>query len=166
MRSGQLVEPGQTADVLIIGGGAIGLTIARALAQRGVPKVTVTEKHEFGREASWAAGGILAPQVEADRQDDFFASPVPVATCIRSLPRACKLIVTSTCSSTRRGPCTWHSQKPKKQNFAPVSPGNKAREWLSSGWTPALPVSLNQIFRNKFVVPSDFQTTFRSRIAA
>jgi glycine oxidase len=32
----------------------------------------VIEKHGFGREASWAAGGILAPQIEADRADDFF----------------------------------------------------------------------------------------------
>src|SRR5207245_7001431 len=27
---------------------------------------------ELGHEGSWAAGGILAPQVEADRADDFF----------------------------------------------------------------------------------------------
>jgi len=50
----------------------IGLSIARALALRGVRKVTVIEKNDFGREASWAAGGILAPQVEADKADDFF----------------------------------------------------------------------------------------------
>ncbi|MGZ8845540.1 MAG: glycine oxidase ThiO [Pyrinomonadaceae bacterium] len=61
-----------TGDVVIIGGGMIGLTIARALAKRGVQHVTVIEKHEFGREASWAAGGILAPQIEAGRSDDFF----------------------------------------------------------------------------------------------
>ena len=33
--------------------------------------MTVIEKGEFGREASWAAGGILAPQIEADAADDF-----------------------------------------------------------------------------------------------
>ena len=60
------------ADVVIIGGGVIGLSIARALALRGVRDVTVIERGEFGKEASWAAGGILAPQVEADRPDDFF----------------------------------------------------------------------------------------------
>jgi glycine oxidase len=32
----------------------------------------VIEKNEFGHEASWAAGGILAPQVETDKDDDFF----------------------------------------------------------------------------------------------
>lgn len=66
------VEFTRTADVVIVGGGVIGLSIARALALRGVRKVTVIERGEFGKEASWAAGGILAPQVEADRADQFF----------------------------------------------------------------------------------------------
>src|SRR6478672_2802777 len=60
------------SEIIIIGGGVIGLSIARALALRGGHDVTVIERAEFGREASWAAGGILAPQVEADAADDFF----------------------------------------------------------------------------------------------
>jgi glycine oxidase len=60
-------------EIVIIGGGVIGLSIARALALRGVRDVTVIEKGEFCREASWAAGGILAPQVEADASNDFLA---------------------------------------------------------------------------------------------
>lgn len=64
--------PNETADVVIVGGGVIGLTIARALRQRGMRDVTLIERGQLGAEASWAAGGILAPQVEADRADDFF----------------------------------------------------------------------------------------------
>ncbi len=64
--------PNETADVVIIGAGVIGLTIAHALAQRGVREVMLIERGRPGAEASWAAGGILAPQVEVDRQDDFF----------------------------------------------------------------------------------------------
>lgn len=64
--------PGRTTDVVIIGGGVIGLTIARALRQRGVREVMLIERGRPGAEASWAAGGILAPQVEADRKDGFF----------------------------------------------------------------------------------------------
>src|SRR5215467_2724374 len=60
------------SEVVIVGGGVIGLAIARALARRGVRDVSVIERDDFGREASWAAGGILAPQVEADAADDFF----------------------------------------------------------------------------------------------
>jgi glycine oxidase len=62
----------QTADVVIIGGGVIGLTVARALVQRGVRDVCVVERSALGTEASFAAGGILAPQAEANGRDQFF----------------------------------------------------------------------------------------------
>ncbi len=62
----------EISDVVIIGGGVIGLTIARALRQRGVREVMLIERGRPGAEASWAAGGILAPQVEADHADAFF----------------------------------------------------------------------------------------------
>jgi len=62
----------RTADVVIIGAGVIGLSIARALRHRGVRKVMLIERGRPGAEASWAAGGMLAPQVEADHADDFF----------------------------------------------------------------------------------------------
>ena len=62
----------ETPDVVIIGGGVIGLIIARALVQRGVSDVMLLERGRLGSEASYAAGGILAPQAEAGRADDFF----------------------------------------------------------------------------------------------
>jgi glycine oxidase len=64
---------GNSADVVIVGGGVIGLTIARALALRGVRDVCLIERAQLGSEASSAAAGMLAPQVEADGHDDFFA---------------------------------------------------------------------------------------------
>ena len=72
MHSSEDKHAHQPAGVAIIGGGVIGLSIARALARRGVRDVVVIEKHDLGQEASWAAGGILAPQIEADGSDDFF----------------------------------------------------------------------------------------------
>jgi glycine oxidase len=53
------------ADVAIVGGGVMGCAIALRLAQRGVA-VTVIERGIPGAEASSAAGGILAPQWEAE----------------------------------------------------------------------------------------------------
>jgi glycine oxidase len=64
--------PHATAEVIIAGAGVIGLTIARALAQRGIREIVLIERGRPGAEASWAAAGILAPQVEVDHQDDFF----------------------------------------------------------------------------------------------
>lgn len=48
------------SDVLIIGGGVIGLSTAWELSQAGA-KVTVLEQGAFGREASWAGAGMLRP---------------------------------------------------------------------------------------------------------
>ncbi len=62
----------RSAEVVVIGGGVIGLTIARALGQRSVRDVLLIERSALGTEASFAAGGILAPQAEADRADEFF----------------------------------------------------------------------------------------------
>lgn len=62
----------RSSEVLIIGGGVIGLAIARSLALKGVTDICLLEKGNIGREASFAAAGMLAPQVEADANDDFF----------------------------------------------------------------------------------------------
>jgi glycine oxidase len=59
-------------EVVVIGGGVIGLTIARALALRGVRDVCLIERGRLGTEASFAAAGMLLPQVEAATKDDFF----------------------------------------------------------------------------------------------
>lgn len=48
----------KTWDVIIIGGGIIGLSLSIALRKRGA-KVLVVERGELGREASHAAGGML-----------------------------------------------------------------------------------------------------------
>jgi len=59
-------------EVLIIGGGVIGLSIARALNKQGVKRITLLEQGKCGREASWAAAGMLSPQVEAVEPNAFF----------------------------------------------------------------------------------------------
>jgi glycine oxidase len=47
-------------DVIIIGGGVIGLSIACELAGEGV-SVAVLEQGQMGQESSWAGAGILPP---------------------------------------------------------------------------------------------------------
>ncbi len=58
-------------DVIIIGGGVIGCSIALRLAEEGL-KVTLLERGRVGLEASHAAAGMLAPQTEAPARTPFF----------------------------------------------------------------------------------------------
>jgi glycine oxidase len=58
------VGPGSGADVVVIGAGIVGLAAARSLAAAGA-RVLVVERDRVGAEASSAAAGMLAPQVEA-----------------------------------------------------------------------------------------------------
>ncbi len=58
--------------VLIIGGGVIGLSIARELKKKGITNITILERGKVGKEASYAAGGMLAVHAETNKIDDFF----------------------------------------------------------------------------------------------
>lgn len=60
-----------TSEIVVIGGGVIGLVIAWRLSHNG-HRVTVLERGQIGREASWAAAGMLAPHCELDQPDAFF----------------------------------------------------------------------------------------------
>lgn len=53
----------ENRDVVIVGGGAIGLSIAYALAREGVLS-TVLDRRDLGREASWAGAGMVPPRGE------------------------------------------------------------------------------------------------------
>lgn len=51
------------ADVVVIGGGVIGLSIAYCLAREGVV-TTLLDRGEVGQGASWAGAGMIPPHVE------------------------------------------------------------------------------------------------------
>jgi glycine oxidase len=55
----------RSGDVVIVGGGVIGLSIAYALAREGL-RPTVLDRRELGREASWAGAGLIPPIADRD----------------------------------------------------------------------------------------------------
>jgi glycine oxidase len=57
-------------DVIVVGGGVIGLSIARELAPR--KSVLLLDRGPTGGGTSWAAAGMLSPLSEADDQGPFF----------------------------------------------------------------------------------------------
>src|SRR5205823_5828650 len=58
------------ADVVVIGGGIVGLSIAREVARNH--SVLLIERDAIGQGTSWAAAGMLSPQSEADGDTPFF----------------------------------------------------------------------------------------------
>ena len=67
--SGSIAIAKSTPSVAVIGGGAIGLGIGWVLARRGLA-VTVIERGEAGKGASWAAAGMLAAAIETEPTEE------------------------------------------------------------------------------------------------
>jgi len=59
-----------STDVLVVGGGIIGLTSAYFLAREGL-RVLVVDKGDLGQEASWAGAGIIPPGNPATARTPF-----------------------------------------------------------------------------------------------
>lgn len=66
------MNPRKNQEILIIGGGVIGLSLALELHKKGAGRITILERGKIGQESSFAAAGILAPHAEAEKQDDFY----------------------------------------------------------------------------------------------
>lgn len=65
-----VVGVAEAFEVAVVGGGVIGCAVAAELALRGV-SVALLERGRIGAGASYGAGGMLAPQVEADAPGPF-----------------------------------------------------------------------------------------------
>lgn len=61
----------KTADIIIVGAGVVGCSVAYHLARMGVKGILVLDRGEIGGEASGAAAGMLAPQCEAGGPGPF-----------------------------------------------------------------------------------------------
>jgi glycine oxidase len=71
----------KSQPIVVVGGGLVGMAVARALARAGAA-VLLVERGVPGAEASWAAGGILSPQAECDVDGPM------LRLCLRGLAEA------------------------------------------------------------------------------
>jgi len=70
----------ESFDVIVVGAGIIGCSVARELAIRGL-RVLALDRQEPGKEASWAAAGMLTPAAESSEARPL----VPLASTSLSL---------------------------------------------------------------------------------
>lgn len=158
----------QTADVVIIGGGITGLGIARELAGRGC-SVTLLERHHPGREASWASGGMLAPQgelsegaflqlcLESNRLYPAFRASVEDETGIRCYHRdAATMALAFTDDDEKEFRHTYERQKADKLEVEWIS-GDEARKYepaLSDQVRGGLLLPGDKHIENRLLVPA------------
>jgi glycine oxidase len=158
------------SEIIIIGGGVIGLSIARALALRGVREVAVIEKGEFGREASWAAGGMLAPQVEADAADDFLrlacASRDLYPHFAEALRHETAIDIELDTAGTLYVAFSEAEEREFRARFDWQRSEGLAIEWLSGDEARAIEPALSQQVRCALRFPKDFQVENRRLLEA
>lgn len=160
----------ESVNTLIIGGGVIGLTIARELAKRGFRDVAVIDKQQFGREASWAAGGILAPQIEADQDDDFFR----LACASRDLyPDFAAALRDETGietgfdqTGTIYAALSEHDEAEFRARFAWQQAKRLSIEWLTGADVRAIEPKLSAQVRCALRFPNDYQIDNRQLVRA
>jgi glycine oxidase len=165
-----MFKPNQTADAVIVGGGVIGLTIARALRKRGVRDVALIERGQLGSEASWAAGGILAPQIEADRPDEFFR----LACASRDLyPAFADALNEESGTDVELNPTgtlclafTEEEEKELRHRYAWQTSAGLAVEWLSASDAHALEPHISSAPRCALRFPNDIQIENRKLVHA
>ncbi len=158
------------SKIIVIGGGIIGLSIARELALRGARDLSVIERGEFGREASWAAGGILAPQVEADSADDFFR----LASASRDLyPQFAEALLNETgidieldTTGTLYVAFSEPEESEFRERFDWQQSEGLAVEWLSGDEARALEPALSNQVRCALKFANDLQVENRRLIEA
>jgi glycine oxidase len=62
----------KTTDVLIVGAGVMGLSLAWELSRRGI-RAAILERGDVGREASWAGAGMIPPRISEHPHSDSAA---------------------------------------------------------------------------------------------
>jgi glycine oxidase len=156
--------PGGSADVVVIGGGVAGLSVARELARWGT-RVALVERGRLGAEASWAAAGMLAPQVEADARDEFFdfacSSRDAYPTFAAALREEAGIDIELDCTGTLRLAFTEEDERECARRFEWQRREGLIVEQLNAAEVLALEPHLSARVRGALRFPRDWQVENR-----
>ena len=157
-------------DVVIAGGGIIGLSLAFELSRRRVP-VAVLERDWIGAGAAGVAAGMLAPAAEAEHEDDAMVRlalesqrlyPSFVAEAERLSGRPCGLRQEGSLlvALTRDDAEEWHHLQGFQQRLGLAS------RWLEPDEVLALEPQLTPRLVGALFCPQDYQVDPRAMMAA
>jgi glycine oxidase len=159
-----------TSDIVIIGGGVIGLSIARSLALRGAADITLVERSQLGSEASSAAAGMLAPQAEADTDDEFFQllcrSREQYDLFAASLLDETGIDIELDQKGTLYLAFTEHDEEEIRRRYKWQREAQLPVEQLSSSEAQLLEPAINPTVRSALRFPRDIQVENRRLVAA
>ena len=157
-------------EVLIIGGGVIGLSIARELHGKGVGKITILERGRVGAEASNAAAGMLAPNAETDKLDDFFHlcsdSNKLYPNFAAALSEETGIDIELERSGTLYAAFTDADVKEIRQRFDRQKPAGLAVEFMNAESVRKLEPFISPDVREALFFPNDRQVENRKLLAA
>jgi glycine oxidase len=118
-------------DVLIIGGGVIGLTAAYFLAREQVG-VEIVDQGDFGKEASWAGAGIIPPGDPSHARDPFDQLRAHSSVLFPRLSAELREQTGIDNGYRRSGGLVFHDD-PRSGSQTPVWEQDPHREWRSEG---------------------------------
>jgi glycine oxidase len=156
--------------VLIVGGGVIGLSIARELRRRGVERVTIVESGELGSEASWAAAGMLAPNIETEATPDFHRFGCEALESYPAFAEALRSETGIDIGLDRSGTLCLAFDEAESKELAGTFERQRARgvavEMLTCDDVRSLEPSISPDVRSALLYPRDWQVDNRKLVAA
>ncbi|BFT75545.1 glycine oxidase ThiO [Paenibacillus sp. P36] len=149
-----------TSDVIIVGGGVIGASIAYHLAKRG-QSVTLLERSRLGTEASAAAAGMLGAQSEMADTGPLFQWARQSRAMFPELSGELRSLTGIDIGLVREGLLNValsddQEQELRAREKLQRAAGEKA-EWLSAAAASALEPALSRVTRGALYLPEDGQ---------
>lgn len=137
-------------DVVIVGGGVVGLSVAWELASEGV-SVHVIDRQPMGREASWAGAGMIPPARSASRIRSTAISLRSVRSSGPMSRIAYEKKPGSTTSITFVEPFCLLAKRPRPRSSPPNRRNGASRGYRFARSMPLLAWNLNQPFPKQIV---------------